>query len=126
MREILIYDGDCGFCSRCARFIERHIGTGAQILPWQQAPLADLGISERAATEALQWVDARGRVSAGAVAVARLLIDAGLPWSVAGRLLLVPGLSWLAALGYRLVADNRSRLPGGTPGCAVPARSSGA
>lgn len=122
MRATLIYDGDCGFCTTCVRFIERHLRTTARIVPWQQAPLADLGVTEQEARDALQWVDQHGRVSAGHAAIARLLIDSGLPWKLAGRVLLVPPVSWVAAFGYRLVANNRQRLPGGTPACAVPPR----
>lgn len=126
MRATLIYDGDCGFCTTCVRFIERRLRTSARILPWQHAPLADLGVTESEAREALQWVDEQGRVSAGHAAVARLLIDSGFPWSAPGRLLLIPPLSWLAPALYRLVADHRHRLPGGTPACAGPSREPGA
>ncbi len=41
------------------------------------------------------------------------------PWAVAGRILLAPPVSWVAPLGYRLVARYRHRLPGGTPACKV-------
>ena len=37
-----IYDGDCAFCSSCARFIERFIPTAATITPWQYADLTAL------------------------------------------------------------------------------------
>ncbi|HVX46673.1 MAG TPA: DUF393 domain-containing protein [Mycobacteriales bacterium] len=119
MRATLIYDGDCGFCTTSARLIERWLPTGAQIQPWQRAPLAELGITEQEARDAVQWVDAQGRVSTGHAAFARLLIDSGFPWSLPGRLLLVPPLSWVAPRVYRLVSDNRHRLPGGTPACAA-------
>jgi predicted DCC family thiol-disulfide oxidoreductase YuxK len=32
----------------------------------------------------------------------------------------LPGIRSLAGVIYRWVARNRSRLPGGTPACAVP------
>ena len=35
-----VYDGDCGFCTRCAQFAERRIATTARIVPWQRADLA--------------------------------------------------------------------------------------
>jgi predicted DCC family thiol-disulfide oxidoreductase YuxK len=38
-------------------------------------------------------------------------------WRIAGRILLLPGISWMAAHTYRLIATNRHRLPGGTPAC---------
>jgi predicted DCC family thiol-disulfide oxidoreductase YuxK len=32
----------------------------------------------------------------------------------------LPGLRQLSAWGYRMVARNRHRLPGGTPACEMP------
>lgn len=52
-------------------------------------------------------------------AIAAMLGAVGPPWRIAGRALLLPGVSRLAAAGYRLVARNRHRLPGGTPACAT-------
>jgi predicted DCC family thiol-disulfide oxidoreductase YuxK len=45
---------------------------------------------------------------------------AGGAWGLVGRVLLIPPVSWLAALGYELVAHNRSKLPGATDACALP------
>jgi predicted DCC family thiol-disulfide oxidoreductase YuxK len=48
-----------------------------------------------------------------------VLGSAGRIWRIAGRALLLPGISSIAARAYRLIAANRYRLPGGTPACAV-------
>ncbi len=117
-RPVLLYDGDCAFCTRCAGFLER-IGTRAEIVPWQFVDLDELGVSAAQATEAVQWVGAEGAVRSGHEAIASVLDTAGPIWRLAGRLLMLPGVSWIAARAYRLVADNRYRLPGGTPACAV-------
>lgn len=121
----LVYDGDCGFCTRCVRFVERRLSppraTRLQVIAWQEADLDVLGVQREDAEKAVQWVAASGRVSAGAEAVARLLRNAGGPWSVAGSLLLVPPVRWGAERVYRLIAANRGRLPGATPACALPA-----
>lgn len=113
---MLVFDGDCAFCTRCARFLER-IGPDAEIVAWQLTDLDELGITEQQATEAVQWVEVDGRVRSGHEAIAATLSTAGGIWRVVGRALLLPGVSWLAARVYRLVADNRHRLPGGTPAC---------
>lgn len=115
---MLLYDGDCAFCTRCADLIER-IGPDAEIVPWQFSDLPELGVSAVQASEAVQWVGSDGEVRSGHEAIAAVLGRAGWPWRVAGRTLVLPGLSWFAAKAYRLVADNRYRLPGGTPACAV-------
>lgn len=119
-RPILLFDGDCAFCTKCAHALER-LGPDAEIVPWQFTDLAELGVTEQQATEAVQLVQADGTVRSGHEAIAVALITAGRPWRTAGRMLLLPGISWIAARAYRLVARNRYRLPGGTPACALPA-----
>ena len=43
------------------------------------------------------------------------------PYVLAGWLLLLPPVSWFGAVGYKLVARYRYRLPGATAACAVRA-----
>jgi len=116
-RPVLVYDGDCGFCTTCARLLER-IGADAEIVAWQLTDLAELGITEEQAADAVQWVEIDGTVRAGHEAIAAVLSAAGGIWKIVGRVALLPGISWLGAKAYRLVADNRYRLPGSTPACA--------
>jgi predicted DCC family thiol-disulfide oxidoreductase YuxK len=118
-RPVLVFDGDCAFCTKCAHAVER-IRPEADVVPWQFADLADLGITEAQATEAVRWVEPDGTVRSGHEAIAASLIAAGGVWKLAGRALLAPGISSSAAAAYRLVARNRYRLPGGTPACAMP------
>jgi predicted DCC family thiol-disulfide oxidoreductase YuxK len=110
-RPVLVFDGDCAFCTRCARLLER-IGPDAEIVAWQLTDLTALGLTEEQANDAVQWVAADGTIRSGHEAVAAALCTAGRTWRLAGRILLLPGISWLAARVYRLVADHRSRLPG--------------
>lgn len=117
-RPVLVFDGDCAFCTRCARLLER-IGPEAEIVAWQLADLDELGITAAQAAEAVCWVAADGTVRTGHEALAAVLSTAGSAWRVAGRAILLPWVSPLAAVGYRLVARHRHRLPGGTPACAT-------
>jgi predicted DCC family thiol-disulfide oxidoreductase YuxK len=96
------------------------IGPDAEIVAWQLTDLAELGITEEQATDAVQWVEINGAVRSGHEAIAAMLNSAGRIWRIIGRAVLLPGISWIAAKVYRLVADNRDRLPGGTPACALP------
>ncbi len=117
-RPVLVYDGDCGFCTKCAQAVAK-IRPDAEIVAWQLTDLAELGITAEQASEAVQWVETDGTIRSGHEAIAGLLGTAGPVGKVGGRALLLPGVSRLAAKGYQLVADNRYRLPGGTPACAV-------
>ena len=117
-RPILLFDGDCGFCTTSARFAER-IAPTVDVVPFQLADLGSLGVTEDAAATELHLVEPGGTVSRGSDAVARTLMAAGRGWPIVGRVLLIPGLRALAQWVYRLVAANRFRLPGGTPACRI-------
>jgi predicted DCC family thiol-disulfide oxidoreductase YuxK len=116
-RPVLLFDGDCAFCTSCARLVERRIAPDAAVVAWQFADLEALGVTEKEASDAVQWVDADGTVRSGHQAVAALLRASGPLWRPVGRFLVLPGISPLAAIGYRVVAANRHRLPGGRPAC---------
>lgn len=117
---ILIFDGDCAFCTSCVQWIRRHLRRQPDIRPWQETDLASLGLTESQCTEALQYLDEDARIHSGERAVARLLIHAGSGWSLMGRIVLLPGIRSVAGWIYRWVAANRHRLPGGTPACQMP------
>jgi predicted DCC family thiol-disulfide oxidoreductase YuxK len=115
----LVFDGDCGFCTRSVSLVPKLRLRVDEVVPYQRTDLVGLGLTREACADAVQWVGDDGATAAGHRAVARLLVNSGPLWQLLGVLLLVPPVSWLAAGVYRLVAANRMRLPGGTPACAV-------
>jgi len=116
----LVYDGDCAFCTRTARWVERRTdGDAVAVEPWQALDLPALGLTEEQTTTEAWWVDDRGRTSGGHRAVARALVAIGGIWALAGRLLLTRPVGWVAAPVYRLVARYRHRMPGGTDACRI-------
>ena len=116
----LIYDGDCGFCTRSVRWVER-LPVRVRVVPWQEADLAALRTTEDRARHEVVWVPPCGRVRGGAAAVAALLEHCRRPWPVLGRAMDAPLLRSAAEFAYRRVANNRHRLPGATPACQLPA-----
>jgi predicted DCC family thiol-disulfide oxidoreductase YuxK len=119
---VLIYDGDCSFCSRCVRLAEQ-IGCTAAIRAWQDADLTALGITQLRAEREVLWIDQNSVVSGGARAIAMVLRDCGGVWRIPSLLMVVPPLSWCVAAAYRRLAANRHRLPGGTAACAIGSRA---
>jgi predicted DCC family thiol-disulfide oxidoreductase YuxK len=117
--SVLVFDGDCGFCTASARFVERYVRTEARVVAWQHANLTEIGLTPAQCVEAVQWVGADGRRGAGAAAVGQLLQAASPGWKPLGWLLLRPPVRWLAEPVYRWVARHRHQLPGGTPACAL-------
>jgi predicted DCC family thiol-disulfide oxidoreductase YuxK len=118
---VLVYDGDCAFCTKCVDWAERHLPLRPRVVAWQHADLAALGLTAEQCDRAVQWVEPSGRVRSGAKAVGAWWWECRGFWRIPAVLCLVPPTSWVAAGVYRLVAANRSRLPGGTAACSMPA-----
>jgi predicted DCC family thiol-disulfide oxidoreductase YuxK len=115
----VIYDGDCAFCSSTARFGKSKIAPKLEFLAYQQIDLGKYGLTAAECEKSLQFVSDNNEIFVGAKAVARILISAGFPYLILGRIMNLPILNKLAQLGYHLVAKNRHRLPGGTPTCKM-------
>ncbi|HVT65461.1 MAG TPA: DCC1-like thiol-disulfide oxidoreductase family protein [Mycobacteriales bacterium] len=125
---LLIYDGDCAFCTKTAMDIERHWDGRAGIRAWQQigaSKLADFHLTVEDVSSKVWWIEADGRQLSGHKAVARALIEAGGWRRLLGRIIAARVMSWPAALGYRLAARYRHLLPGGTEACRIDVSQSG-
>lgn len=119
---MLVFDGECGFCTWTAGWVARHVSRPTAILAWQDlgdAGLRSLGLTADDARAAAWWVERDGGRSRGHRAIGMALRAVGGPARVAGTLALVPPSSWLAAGIYRLVVRYRHRLPGSTAACRV-------
>lgn len=120
----LIFDGDCAFCTTTAQWLAARLargdGTDAEVTPWQFTDLAALGTTAERTRREVLWVRTDGTIFGGAAAIAAGLRHHGGPIAVLGRVMTLPVVRTVAAAVYRLVARNRSRLPGGSPACALP------
>ena len=113
-RGLLIFDGECGFCRRWVNNMTSWFTKHPTPIAWQNANLPELGLTPEQCSAAVQFVDANLKVSSGSDAAARVLIVAGFPYNVAGRIILVPGIRSMAQATYRWVANNRHRFKGDT------------
>jgi len=118
VRAVLVFDGDCGFCTWSASRLASWSRGDLVTVPWQRADLAALGLTEDQCAAAVQYVDLRGSRSAGR-AVAAALLQCRQPWRTAGVVMSAPVLAPLVERAYRTVAANRHRLPGSTPACRL-------
>ena len=118
-RAVLVFDGDCGFCTTVARHFERRSRAPLRIVPWQRADLETLGLTPEMTAERVYLVSGM-RHFAGAECFAELMNIQGDPFHRAiARVMRAPGIRRLSAGGYTLIARNRHRLPGGTPACKM-------
>ena len=122
MRPVLVFDGDCGFCPTTAHWIEARLPDDVDVEPWQFLDLEVLRLTQDDVTKSAWWIDAWGHRHGGHKAIGRALIAAGRWWRIPGWLCLVPPFSWVASVGYKLIARYRYKMPGGTPACRVPPR----
>ena len=124
-RELVIWDGGCGFCAEVTRRLQAKDKRGA--LDFQPnfaipSPPMTPEIAERSNREII-FLTRDGRVVGGAKAVFTILSRLG--WGWLGTLLAVPPLVWPMEFGYRIVARNRgwiSRRFFGGNACALPVK----
>jgi predicted DCC family thiol-disulfide oxidoreductase YuxK len=127
---VLLYDGDCAFCTTSVRTAESILGTsGWTAIPYQRADLDALGsftdgaVSAARAEREVLWITPTGKVYGGSDAAGKLLLRSGrLPWTALGALAFLPGTRFLLSELYVWIAANRHRLPGGTPACSIADR----
>jgi predicted DCC family thiol-disulfide oxidoreductase YuxK len=116
---LLVFDGDCAFCTTWVRRLEAVLGVFPESQPWQWLDHESLGLTRWDVTHFV-WLVVGERRFRGHEAVAALLRgqrETG--WRFLGHLLVTPPFSWAARLGYAFIARFRHRLPGGTPACAL-------
>lgn len=114
----LLYDADCGFCTRSARFLAR-LGLAAEIRPLQSVDLPAAGVSPERAQAEIPFVADDASVAYGHAAIAGALQTGAWPWRVAGRVLDSAALQRPAAAAYHWVAAHRHQLPGSTAACKI-------
>ena len=110
---VVIYDGHCAFCVAQATRLRRWVGGQARFESFRDPGVIERypGLTAEECEQALQLVEAGGRISSGAEAVARALLLRPMLAPLA-RLYFVPGARQIATWAYRLVARNRFRLRG--------------
>lgn len=117
---VLIYDGDCGFCSRSVQFILRHENRHDLLFAPRQS---ELGMKLRReagleGVESMLWVH-NGRVYTESSAVLGAANYTGGVWSLLAKIgaLIPSGIrNWI----YRLIAKNRQRMSRESVSCFVP------
>ncbi len=113
----LVFDGECGFCTRCVLWLQR-LDRRARVetLPHQALGVRDrFGLSEGDVDRSV-WVIRDGRRHAGAAAVA-LALDTALGTRMFHRFATAPIVGPALERAYQFVAEHRGRLAGVTPWC---------
>lgn len=116
MTPLLVFDGDCGFCTRAVgwlRVVDRR--RVIETVPYQRPGVPErLGMDRSECAASVQWRGADGARAEGADAINAALavaLDASWPVRLYGR----TGRAQRRL--YRWVAEHRHQLPGVTPWC---------
>lgn len=106
-RPWVLWDGDCGFCRRSVRWLERQDREDLlRTMPYQVAPSPPMNPELYAACDrAVHLILPDGTVMRAGRAALCMLEMVG--WGRFARLLAWPPFIWFIELGYRVVADNR-------------------
>ena len=108
---LFIYDGDCGFCRKWAGWLEQRVCADVRFSSFQQlGDLTPLGLTVDDAQTASYLIEG-GLSYRGGRGIARAMARGRGVWKYIGFVLDLWGLRTASALGYRLVARNRHRLP---------------
>jgi predicted DCC family thiol-disulfide oxidoreductase YuxK len=117
-----IFDGDCGFCTASAHWLQQKFRRGECVTAGQllsDQVLQSLGLIRTDVEQAAWWVDASGNLARGHRAIGKALQASGGSRRVVGWLALTPPTSWLAGAVYGVVVRWRYRLPGASPACRI-------
>lgn len=115
----LIYDGDCGFCTKSARWISAR-SKSLEIVRWQSIrDLSVLGLSIQDVQTRAYFVRGNEVVAAGPIAIAESLRLCSRPWTYLGTFIKLPLVSSASQLVYRIIARNRHKMPGSTESCEI-------
>lgn len=125
MKHLLLWDGDCGFCARCAEWLQSQDRKGLfEIAPHQSKSenfLAGYNLDYAQCRKEIKLITSAGNILGGAEAV-NFVLEKYFPWSLIIRIIKrLPPLLFIEKMAYRLVAKNRSLLSKwfGVKTCAV-------
>ena len=106
----VIFDGECPVCTTLKDFTEERIETDSlEFLPFQREAikLADSGLTQEEASQALYLITENGKRLRGARAVFEVMSQLPGAWGILGRIFRLPPLYWVAEPFYRWFARHR-------------------
>jgi predicted DCC family thiol-disulfide oxidoreductase YuxK len=107
---VLVYDGECEFCTRSARWVERRDRRRRiSVRPNQEPGLVEaMGLTREDVARASWAVEPGGAKFEGAAGINRVLRELGGGWAALALMYLVPPLRWVEDRYYARVARRRA------------------
>ena len=114
---VIIFDGDCAFCELWVGRLRRSLPVVPQTIPSQSADLERLGLSADDVAHYAWLITPERHIAGGAILRELLIHQPRLHLRFLGHLLGLWPITVIADGVYRLVAQNRHRLPGSQAAC---------
>ena len=114
MKHLLLWDGDCGFCARCAEWLQTQDRKELfEIVPHQsksESFLAEYNLDYAQCRKEIKLITCNGEVLGGAEAT-NFFLEKYFPWSFVIRIIKrLPPLLAIEKILYHLIAINRPLL----------------
>lgn len=120
MSGLLIYDGDCGFCTSTAAWMQARFVDGIRVESWQSVEMADFGLTDQNGQESSWWIDDEGSAVGGAQGIGWALRSTKPAWAqLAGRFITFAPVRPVSKLAYKVIVRYRHKLPGSTDACRM-------
>ena len=123
---MLIFDGDCAFCTRCAEWGAANLKPWVATKPSQQVKPEDFGLTAEDFKKSIWLVNTKDPKIAPLAAnraVAKILQNQqNVFWRSFGIILDIWWVRPIASSVYFLVAANREKMPGATDECKIPTK----
>lgn len=118
MNITVIFDGECGVCTRTIRELRKRDSRNVLTFrPCQSIPLDGWqGVTPRKCLRSVWAIADDGTIASGSDAAA-LILTAMMNNRWPYRIGTLPGIRQVLQFGYGIIAKNRRKLPGDTPWC---------
>lgn len=118
---LLIYDGDCAFCTKCVVWGKKHLKNFPAHVAYQLINPNDYALTQSQVAASIWLVVSNSPALPANLAVAAILKDQPNPlWRALGWAMNLIGARQIARWLYFLVAKNRHRMPGSSQACELP------
>lgn len=107
---VLVYDGGCPFCIRCAKHWKEKFKDRVAIISDSEAAESIPEARKRDLKKTIHFFEPGGRVTTGAEAIIRAAHHAGRAQWLGWCYRRVPGFDWLSEIVYRWIAAHRTLL----------------
>lgn len=109
MKKIIIYDGDCGICSKSVNLAMKH-NSKLIAYPYQNKEFLDeFEINSAEAAIAVHFING-GEVFKGAEAVSKILKEMAGIWALIGFAIGLPAINIISEYFYKIISKYRRKI----------------